>query len=80
MGCDETNCIKEIDNNFFLAYKSYKEMIIYIKVNEDCTRNVFLISVNSFPEFFKIIKNSKVLDNFGNTSLEENLEKDLKNY
>ena len=55
-------------------------MIIYIKVSEECTRNVFLISVNSFPEFFKIIKNSKVLDNFGNTSLEENLEKDLKNY
>ena len=69
----------------FRSYESIKNMIKYIKNNPKMTKEVYLIDVNTIPDFIKRINESEVLDNLNldntqNNKKEEECERKLKEF
>ena len=74
-----------VENGFFDAYKSMKEIILLLNNFEEVSINAYLISVNTIPNFINIIKSLNILDflktkNNELNELESKLNDCLKNY
>lgn len=86
MGCGESknvnnNTIIEQKKNYFIAYKSLKNMIIFLNTCTESKFNAFLISTDSIKNYISIINKYNIfdkLDNEENIEEIEELEKKLK--